>query len=100
MKILQWEKKTRICKVSVRQRKKRRLMISLCLCQGKTVIIVAHRLGIVQECDRIAVIGNQGIEAVGNFTWMKEHSPYFKKAWEDYNMARNMEYRLKGGEAV
>ena len=86
--------------MSVRQRKKRRLMISLCLCQGKTVIIVAHRLGIVQECDRIAVIGNQGIEAVGNFTWMKEHSPYFKKAWEDYNMARNMEYRLKGGEAV
>lgn len=65
------------------------------LCEGKTVIIVAHRLGIVGGCDRIAVVENRGIEKAGDFTWMIENSSYFAKAWENYTMARNMEYQLK-----
>lgn len=65
------------------------------LCEGKTVIIVAHRLGIVQGCDRVAVVEKMGIEKAGEFEWMLENSPYFARAWENYMMARNMEYRLK-----
>lgn len=70
------------------------------LCKGKTVIIVAHRLGIVQSCDRIAVVEKSGISRVGSFADMKENSPYFVKAWQDYNAARNVRYSLKGGDGV
>lgn len=67
------------------------------LCKGKTVIIVAHRLGIVQSCDRIAVVEKNGISRVGSFADMKENSPYFAKAWQTYNEARSVRYQLKGG---
>lgn len=70
------------------------------LCRGKTVIIVAHRLGIVQSCDRIAVVEGKGISRAGSFSDMKENSPYFARAWKDYNAARNVRYSLKGGESV
>lgn len=70
------------------------------LCKGKTVVIVAHRLGIVQSCDRIAVVEKNGISRVGSFSDMKENSPYFAKAWQDYNAARNVRYQLKGGESA
>ena len=70
------------------------------LCQGKTVIIVAHRLGIVQSCDRIAVVEEKGISRFGSFLDMKENSPYFARAWRDYNAARNVRYSLKGGESA
>lgn len=68
------------------------------LCKGKTVIIVAHRLGIVKSCDRIAVVEKNGITRVGSFSDMKKNSPYFAKAWQDYNAARNVRYQMKGGE--
>lgn len=68
------------------------------LCRGKTVIIVAHRLGIVQSCDRIAVVEKNGISRVGSFSDMQKNSPYFARAWRDYNAARNIRYSLKGGE--
>lgn len=70
------------------------------LCRGKTVVIVAHRLGIVQSCDRIAVVEKNGISRVGSFSDMKENNPYFAKAWQDYNAARNVRYQLKGGESA
>lgn len=66
------------------------------LCEGKTVVIVAHRLGIVQSCDQIAVVDHKKIEDMGSFEDMIKNSPYFAKAWEDYNAARNIRYHLKG----
>ncbi|WP_444643118.1 ABC transporter ATP-binding protein [Caproiciproducens sp. R1] len=68
------------------------------LCQGKTVIIVAHRLGIVQGCDRIAVVEKRGISRIGSFDDMRENNPYFAGAWRDYNAARSIRYSLKGGK--
>lgn len=65
------------------------------LCRGKTVIIVAHRLGIVQSCDRIAVVEKNGISRMGSFEDMRENSPYFAGAWRDYNASRNIRYSLK-----
>lgn len=67
------------------------------LCRGKTVIIVAHRLGVVQSCDRIAVVERGGISGAGTFDELLQSSPYFAKAWRDYNAARNIRYSLKGG---
>jgi len=62
------------------------------LCRGKTVIIVAHRLGIVQSCDRIAVVEHGTIERVGTWDEILQNSTYFAKAWKDYNTAREMQY--------
>ena len=67
------------------------------LCRGKTVIIVAHRLGIVQSCDRVAVVERGGVSHVGTFEELLQESTYFAKAWSDYNAARNIQYSLKGG---
>lgn len=68
------------------------------LCKGKTVIIVAHRLGIVQSCNRIAVVENKTIEQVGTPEDMRHLSPYFSRAWEKYEEARQMQY-VKGERA-
>lgn len=70
------------------------------LCRGKTVIIVAHRLGIVKSCGRIAVVERGGISRAGTFEDMIAHSPYFAGAWSDYNAARNIRYSLRGGETA
>lgn len=67
------------------------------LCIGKTVIIVAHRLGIVQNCNRIAVVEKQSISGVGTFEEIKEKNTYFNQAWNNYVTARNMKYSLKEG---
>lgn len=70
------------------------------LCRGKTVIIVAHRLDIVQNCSRIAAVEKKGISRIGDFSDMKENSPYFARVWKDYNTARNIRYCLKGEKSV
>lgn len=65
------------------------------LCRGKTVIIVAHRLGIVRACDRIAVVEGGTVSRAGTFADMRENSRYFAKAWSDYNTARSIKYTLR-----
>lgn len=67
------------------------------LCKDKTVIVVAHRLGIVQSCDRIAVVENGTISRVGTWEDMLKNNTYFSKAWKDYNEARDICYVLKEG---
>ncbi len=66
------------------------------LCRGKTVIIVAHRLGIVQGCDRVAVVEKGKISGFGPWEYMLRENPYFNKVWSDYNAARSIHYSLKG----
>ncbi len=66
------------------------------LCEGKTVIIVAHRLSVVKKCDRIAVVENHGVSDIGSFEYMIENNSYFKEAWKAYNEARNTKYQVGG----
>ena len=68
------------------------------LCVGKTVVIVAHRLGVVQTCHRVAVVERGGISQIGPWETLLHTSPYFAKAWVDYNAARSIQYSLKGEE--
>lgn len=70
------------------------------LCEGKTVIIVAHRLGIVQSCDRVAVVAGQGFECIGTHNEVLAQSSYYRKAWGDYRAARSIVYGGKGGNLV
>lgn len=66
------------------------------LCRNKTVLIVAHRLDIVKKCDRIAVVEDRGISAIGSFDEMLKKSSYFAGVWEQYKEARNTKYQLGG----
>ena len=67
------------------------------LCKGKTVIIVAHRLGAIKMCDRVAVVENRTVTCVGTHTEVRERNEYYQKAWEDYEAARAMTYQMEGG---
>ena len=68
------------------------------LCKGKTVIIVAHRLSALKMCDRIAVVENHTVTDVGTHEEVREKNAYYKKAWDDYEAARNIAYKLEGDE--
>ena len=68
------------------------------LCKDKTVIIVAHRLSVVKNCDRVAVVENGAITHVAPWEQLLEESEYFKKAWHEYTIAKNMEYHAQEGE--
>ena len=68
------------------------------LCKGKTVIVVAHRLSALKMCERVAVVENQTITCVGTHEEVRKNNAYYRKAWEDYETARNITYQLEGGE--
>ena len=68
------------------------------LCEGKTVIVVAHRLSALKMCDRVAVVENHTITCVGSHEEVRKNNAYYRKAWADYEMARNISYQLEGGE--
>ena len=70
------------------------------LCRGKTVIIVAHRLGAIKMCDRLAVVENHTITACGSHTEVLNINDYYRNAWNDYQAARNVSYSLKGGKRL
>lgn len=67
------------------------------LCKGKTVIIVAHRLGITALCDRVAVVEKNTVTDVLPLQDLILTNEYFKKSWESYTAARNIRYSAMGG---
>lgn len=67
------------------------------LCRGKTVLIVAHRLGAVRMCDRVAVVEDHTVSCCGTHDRMRAENAYYRKAWADYEAAREITYSLKGG---
>ena len=69
------------------------------LCKGKTVIIVAHRLGAIKICDRVAVVENHTITCCGTHEEVRKSNAYYRKAWSDYEQARAISYQLEGGNA-
>ena len=68
------------------------------LCRGKTVIVVAHRLSALKMCDRVAVVEDHTITCVGTHEEVRANNAYYRKAWEDYETARNITYKRKGGD--
>lgn len=67
------------------------------LCRGKTVLIVAHRLGAVRMCDRVAVVENHTVTCCGTHEQVLAENAYYHRAWTDYEAAREIAYSLKGG---
>ncbi|MHC4504348.1 MAG: ATP-binding cassette domain-containing protein, partial [Planctomycetota bacterium] len=48
---------------------------------GRTSVVVAHRLSTVIDADRIYVLVNGNIEAMGPHAELLEKSPTYKKLW-------------------
>lgn len=67
------------------------------LCKGKTVIVVAHRLSALKMCERVAVVEDHTITCVGTHEEVRRDNAYYRKAWEDYEKARNITYQLEVG---
>lgn len=67
------------------------------LCQGKTVIIVAHRLSVIKMCDKVAVVENHTVSICGRHEEVLEKNAYYRKVWENYLTARKVSYSLKEG---
>ncbi|NFN86117.1 ABC transporter ATP-binding protein [Clostridium sporogenes] len=70
------------------------------LCEGKTVIIVAHRLGVVRQCDKVAVVENNTVSIFDTHEEVLRNNKYYKKAWKDYEEARGISYNLRTGKEV
>ncbi len=70
------------------------------LCEGKTVIIVAHRLGVVRQCDKVAVVENNTVSIFDTHEEVLKNNKYYKKAWKDYEEARGISYNLRTGKEV
>ena len=68
------------------------------LCKGKTVIIVAHRLGAIKMCDKVAVVENHTVTAFGTHSEVLTSNAYYQSAWNNYNAARKVAYSLEGGK--
>ncbi|MDO5548567.1 MAG: ABC transporter ATP-binding protein [Eubacteriales bacterium] len=69
------------------------------LCRGKTVLIVAHRLGAVKLCDKVAVVENHTITCCGAHEQVRAENAYYQRVWADYERAREITYARKGGDA-
>jgi ATP-binding cassette subfamily B protein len=68
------------------------------LCRGKTVMIVAHRLDVVFQCDKVAVVEQGEITAFGNHDEVIKQNEYYRKAWDAYNAARGIRYSAQRGD--
>ena len=69
------------------------------LCEGKTVLVVAHRLDVVDGCDAVAVMEDGRITCVGAHDDVLGRSPYYRSAWAAWTRSRSMSYRVGTGVA-
>ena len=52
------------------------------LIRGRTVIAIAHRLSTIREMDRIIVIENGKIAAMGSHKTLLRQTGIYRKLWE------------------
>ena len=64
------------------------------LCMNKTVIIVAHRLDALKMCDKIAVVEENTVSAIGTHEELLETNEYYKNAFKTYKEAKDVKYKL------
>ena len=67
------------------------------LLKDKTVIIIAHRIDLVKNCDKIVVLSKGKIEATGTHEELIEHSTIYKKLYIKNTSAMNWNLDNKEG---
>ena len=68
------------------------------LVRGRTLIVIAHRLSTITDADKIFVVNNGNIEAVGKHERLLEDCALYRKMWEAHRMAKDED--ASGREAV
>ena len=59
---------------------------------GKTVIIVAHRLSTIVDCDKIIVLENGEVTGVGKHHELISENKYYSQVWDKYKLSRDFAY--------
>ncbi len=59
------------------------------LVKGRTLIVIAHRLSTIVDADKIFVINDGKVEAVGTQDELLAHCDLYKKMWEAHSMAKD-----------
>ena len=59
------------------------------LVEGKTLIVIAHRLSTVKDSDRIFVVNDGNIEDYGKHDELLKSCPLFKEMWEAHISAKD-----------
>jgi ATP-binding cassette subfamily B protein len=52
------------------------------LCQGRTVIVVAHRLATIQNADKVIVLEDGKVAEQGKLSELIEKKGYFSQYWQ------------------
>ena len=66
------------------------------LTEGKTVIMIAHRLSTVTGADKIIVMNEGRIHEAGTHEELKEMGGLYQRMWEDYNKAVQWKIQAEG----
>lgn len=59
------------------------------LVKGKTLIVIAHRLSTIVDADKIFVIHQGNVEAVGTQEELLENCELYRKMWEAHSMVKD-----------
>ena len=65
------------------------------LCEGRTAIIIAHRLATIRDADRIAVIRNGRLAEVGNHASLIQSAGAYAALYQAYQQSAGDEYQLQ-----
>ncbi len=68
------------------------------LVKGKTLIVIAHRLSTITDADKIFVVNDGNIEAVGKHDELLVKCSLYRKMWDAHTMAKDED--TTGKEAV
>lgn len=69
------------------------------LVQGKTLIVVAHRLSTIQNANQILVVEKGCITAKGTQEELLENCPMYRKMWEQHIGAADSAKKGEGQDA-
>ena len=64
------------------------------LTKGKTLLVIAHRLSTVKDADKIVVLNDGMVEAIGTHEKLLKHTPLYKKMWSAH--IETKDWRLQG----
>ena len=67
------------------------------LTKGKTLLVIAHRLSTVKDADKIVVLNDGTVEAMGTHEELLKQSPLYKRMWDAHIGAKSWTLREKEG---
>ena len=69
------------------------------LAQGKTVVMIAHRLSTVRNVERIYVIRDGAVAEQGTYQDLMAQNGLFRQMWDNYQTAAQWKVAREGGQA-